>query len=84
MSSQIFVNTNSLRAYASRLSTVNTRISNLDRRLDGLYWKVGLLGLWDLIQADALTGYSWRLNRCVSYLNNTATNFEKVEDKLNV
>ena len=76
---QIVVDTYKLRKYAQRLQTVNGRISRLDSRLDSLYWKVGLLDLWKLMQADILTGYSWRLNRCTAYLNDTASDFENVE-----
>lgn len=78
----IQVDTYKLNQYAQRISNVNGRISRLDRRLDALYWRVGLLGLWNLIQADALTGYSWRLTRCQSYLQLTATDFEKAEEDL--
>jgi hypothetical protein len=79
---QIVLDTYKLTTYAQRLNKVNSRIIRLDRRLDGLYWKVGLQGLWNLIQADALTGYSWRLNRCSNYLNTTANNFNSVERKI--
>jgi len=79
---QIKLDTYKLSSYAQRLRCVNTRISNLDRRLDSLYWKVGLLGLWNLMQADLLVGYSWRLSRCASYLSNTATDFNSVENEL--
>jgi len=79
---QIKVDTYKLTTYASRLSKVNRRINTLDGRLDRLYWQVGLQGLWNLLQADLLTGYSWRLNRCQSYLNTTANNFNTVENKL--
>ena len=77
--SYLCLDTGSLRGYANRLYRVNQRIAKLDRRLDGLYTKVGLFDLWDLLQADALTGYSWRLNRCINYLNDTAYEFEAVE-----
>lgn len=79
---QIVVDTQRLRSHAERLKSVNKRISTLDGRLDKLYWKVGLLDLWKLMQADLLTGYSWRLNRCVSYLNETAADFENAEKAL--
>jgi len=79
---QIVVDTFKLRDYASRLSDANRRISNLDGRMNSLYWKVGLLDLWDLVQANLLTGYSWRIMRAVSYLNNTASDFEKLETEL--
>lgn len=77
--SYIIVNTDILRSYANRLYKVNQRIAKLDRRLDALYTKVGLFDLWDLLQADALTGYSWRLNRCINYLNDTAYEFDEAE-----
>jgi len=43
---------------------------------------VGLVDLMKLVQADALTGYSWRLLRCKVYLEQTANDFEKVEKKI--
>ena len=75
----IHVDTGSLRAYADRLIKVNNRISKLDRRLDTLYTQVGLRDLFKLIEVDALTGYSWRLNKCINYLNDTAADFESIE-----
>lgn len=78
----IIVDTYKLNQYAQRIATVNSRIGRLDRRLDSLYWRVGLQGLWNLMQADALTCYSWRLVRCQSYLEQTATDFESVEKVL--
>lgn len=77
--SYIKVNTNTLRSYANRLYKVNQRITKLDKRMDALYTKVGLFDLWNLLQADLLTGYSWRLNRCINYLNDTAYEFEEAE-----
>lgn len=75
----IIVDTYKLDRYAQRIAAVNSRISRLDRRLDSLYWRVGLQGLWNLMQADALTCYSWRLSRCQSYLQQTALDFEGTE-----
>ena len=78
----IKVDTFKLKNYASRISNVNRRIGNLDRRLDALYWNVGLLDLWNLMQADLMTGYSWRLSRAASYLNDTASDFDAIETEL--
>lgn len=75
----IIVDTYKLERYAQRIAAVNSRITRLDRRLDSLYWRVGLQGLWNLMQADALTCYSWRLVRCQSYLQQTALDFEGTE-----
>ena len=82
LNTTIKLDTYRLRNYAQRIQNVNRRINNLDSRLDSLYWKVGLLDLWDLMQADLMTGYSWRLLRCVSYLNDTASDFDTVETRL--
>lgn len=76
------LDTYKLNNYAQRLLAVNRRIQNIDHRLDSLYWRVGLLGLWNLIQADVLTGYSWRLLRCSAYLSETAADFDALETKL--
>lgn len=78
----IVVDTYKLKLYAERLANVNNRINRLDRRLDGLYFRVGLQGLWNLMQADALTCYSWRLLRCQSYLQQTAIDFENAERRI--
>ncbi len=75
----IHIDTGSLRGYADRLIKVNNRISKLDQRLDALYMQVGLRDLFKLIEVDALTGYSWRLNKCINYLNDTAADFESIE-----
>lgn len=78
----IIVDTYKLNQYAQRIAAVNRRINRLDRRMDSLYTRVGLLGLWNLMQADALTCYSWRLVRCQAYLQQTAAEFEQVEKDL--
>lgn len=75
----IIVDTYKLNQYAQRIQQVNSRIARLDGRLNSLYWKVGLLDLWNLMQADAMTCYSWRLVRCQDYLYQTARDFDNVE-----
>ena len=79
---QIIVNTDLLIQYSQRLETVNRKISKVDEHIDSLYWRVGLLDLWNLMQADILTGYSWRLSRCASYLSDTASDFLNAENDL--
>lgn len=78
----IKIDTQRLREYAQRLSTVNKRLNHLDRSLDSLYTKVGLLDVWSLMQADLMTGESWRINRCISYLEETLEDFESAERKI--
>ncbi len=79
---EISVNTDRLRELAGRLNTVNSTISEIDKNLNSLYWKVGFLDLLDILQADLLTGYSWRLNRAEGYLNDTADEFEAAENNI--
>lgn len=76
---QIIVDTYKLNQYAQRLQTVNSRVTKLDGRLDSLYSRVGLFDLWNLMKADLLVGYSWRLNRCTDYLSDVVTYFDKAE-----
>lgn len=73
------VDTYKLNQYAQRIDAVNTRLLRLDRRLDALYTRVGLLGLWNLLQADVFTAYNWRLLRCRSYLQQTAADLDSAE-----
>lgn len=79
---ELKVDTYKLRNYAQQLQSINNRISNIDRRLDSLYTKIDLLDLWDLLQADLVTGECWKINRVVSYLMDTAHDFEAAERKI--
>ncbi len=78
----IQVNTNILINYADRISNVNRRLSNLDNRLDSLYTKVKLVDLLTLLQADLGIKYNYRLHKCVNYLKDTSSEFEKLERTL--
>lgn len=78
----IVVDTYKLVQYAQRIEAVNARIVRLDSRLDRLYTRVGLLDLWNLMQADLLTGYNQRLVQCRNYLQETAQSFEKTETEI--
>lgn len=80
--SPLRVDTAKLRAYADRLERVNKRLRNLDKRMDSLYVKVGLRDLFNLIQADLLTGQSWRISNCAKYLDETANDFDSTERKV--
>ena len=80
--SEISINTYSLHMYSGRLRDVNRRITYVDSRLDTLYSRVGLKDLWNLLQADLLTGFSWKLLRCSEYLDVTANEFDRIETKL--
>lgn len=75
----IRVDTAKLRGYAERLEKVNRRLATLDGRIDDLYFKIGLLDLFNLLQADLLIGSSGRISNCVKYLEETANDFDRTE-----
>ena len=77
----IKVDTAKLRNYAARISNVNSRLRSLDRNLDGLYWQVGLLDIWDILMANLITSGSPTLNQVRSYLDNAADRFDTAENK---
>ncbi len=68
-----------LREYARRIANVNSRLRQLDRDLDSLYWQVGLLDIWDILCANLITSESWTLNLVRNYLNDTAERLETAE-----
>ena len=78
----IVVNTGRMNDYAGRLLEANRRLVNLGRRLDSLYWKVGLVGLHKLIYSDMIIGDSQRLRKSASYLTETAKDFVDAESAI--
>lgn len=71
-----------LNDYSQKIDNVNSRISKLDNRLSSLYGKEGWVDLWNLIQSNALTEPCGILRKCRSYLQQTATDFQALEDNL--
>ncbi len=80
--SEVIVDTYKLNQYAQRISKVQSRVTKLDNRMDRLYFKVGLQGLFDLMEADALVGFNFKLLFCQSYLSTTADKYEQLEKHL--
>lgn len=78
----ININTDLMNDYARRLRNVNTAICELDNHIHSLYLKVGWSDLWNLFQADLSTGWSWKLERCATYLDDTANAFWNLEQRL--
>lgn len=78
----IVVNTDKLRSYADRINQLNRRIMRLDLDMNQLYKHAGLLDLWNLMQADFLTAGSIRLKLVENYMNDTASDFEQVEQEI--
>lgn len=70
-----------MRAYADRLRQVNNRLMNLDRDLDSLYWQVGLLDVYDILRANMITRYSFRVTAAATFLDNAASKLETAESR---
>ena len=70
-----------LRDYARRLSNINSRLVSLDHDLNDLYWQVGLLDIWDILQANIITSYSVNVRLAQGYLNSAADKIEAADNK---
>ena len=79
---EIIVDTTKLQSYAGVLDTTKSKIKQIDRTIDTLYTKYGLVDLRSLGKANALTKCSKTIAKCQSYLTQTANDFEKMEKKL--
>ena len=77
----IKLDTDSLRRYAKRITTVNNRVSSLRRSLQNLYWQVGFLDLYELALTNLLTRESATLDQVAMYLNNAAYRFDIAENR---
>lgn len=78
------VDADNLYTYADRVSTVMTRIKNLDRDLNDLYWQVGFLDLLDVLDvlgANLMVGGTGKLKKVKNYLTNTADRFVLAENE---
>ena len=78
----ISIETDRLRVYASRLTSVNNRLASLDSSMNSLYLKVGLKGVWDLLKADYKIKKSSTISRSASWLLDTAKEFEGAESNI--
>lgn len=76
----IKINTDLLRNYADRLGMLNSRINEADRHMNNLYLRVGLIDMWNLISADIVTGYNWKIELWKNFLYETADDFDNVEN----
>lgn len=70
------VDTVRLRDYADRIDRINQRLRQLDSDMNGLYWQVGLLDIWDILMANLITGGSPTLRQVSSYLRDAADQME--------
>ena len=79
---KIIVDTNRLVSYSNALKDIKKRFNQIESSIDGLYSKYGLQGLQSLGKANKLTAIGKRIEKCSSYLSDTAKEFDKVEKTL--
>ena len=83
----IVINTNTMSNYADQLERLSRRAKSLDRRMNSLYWKLGIE--WDtianlgrLLKAEVVLDFAYRLDKNVNYLRTTASEFDRVEREI--
>ena len=83
----VVVDTDSMHFIAACLSNISSRAKDLDSRMNSLYFEMGIN--WDtifnigcLLKAGIVLDYSYRLDWCAGYLDETANEFESVEGQL--
>ncbi len=79
---EIRVDTGKLTKYATKLAGINKKLVSIDDRMDRLYSALNLFDKWNLMAADIRTNGSGLLASCVSYLNDTAREFDAVESTI--
>ena len=90
MGTEIVVNTYKLENYAQKLNKVCMRISSVNSQLQRVYWRVNgdeeslveAHRLRAVLNANTLLRYRDNLKKCVSYLNETASDFETTEQNI--
>lgn len=87
----IEINTNNMRTYARRLQQVSSRAKSLDHRMNSLYVSVGvdvfsfsktMSNIGRILTANLVLEHSYKLDKCVSYLNETASDFDRTENQI--
>ena len=80
--SDIVLNAFGLNSYASRISNVVLRMTRLNGRLLALQNREIEFGSKLLFNSDILTKYNYKLSNCQMYLEDTAKDFQMLEDNL--
>lgn len=76
-----------MHTYAGQLQSISARAKRLDERMNRLYVTLGIewnsiYNLANLMKAGVLLDYSYRLDCCSKYIEQTAEDFENVERRL--
>lgn len=83
----ISINTTTMKQYAGQLRSLSSRSKKLDGKMNSLYWQLGIE--WDtianlgrLLKAEVILDFAGRLDKCATYLEKTADDFNNVEGSL--
>lgn len=79
---RMIVDTARLASYENQLRQIRIRISNINSRIDDLYFKVGLLGIDNILRADILTTGTGKMNSVITSLQKTRSILEANERNL--
>ena len=84
ISGRIAVDIQRIISYEQQLRQLKVKINNVNNRIDNLYFKVGLLGIDNILRADILTSGTNKINKVISSLQNTRTLLENNEKILKI
>jgi hypothetical protein len=78
----IKVNLQRVDYYIQRLQAIKRKTADFNQRIDSLYWEVGISGFDNVVKADILTSFNFRINQNISYLTTVASLIERTESRL--
>ncbi len=76
----IVIDTGKMYSYADQMRNVSRRLYNLNQRIDKLLWKLGPVA--NIIGLQSVYYEVGRLNRCSSYLSDTAREFDAADNDI--
>lgn len=80
---EIVLDTAKLKGYSSQLLSLSKRIESLDTKMKAVYTKYGLWGVQQLLRlSPSFTKAGDNIKKCGQYAEQTAADFEKIENDL--
>lgn len=78
----IQVNTDNLRNYSQQLGRISNRINNLDARIGNLKKEAVIMNPLYINRSVSVTSENYKIKKIISYLNDTASEFEMMEKEI--
>ena len=76
------VNTDNLRNYSQQLGRISNRINNLDARIGNLKKEAVIMNPLYINRSVSVTSENYKIKKIISYLNDTASEFEMMEKEI--